>query len=56
MVAFSVSSTSNSNQQTGYITIVTQWMLQEALRYWNPITQEAYASPIQALQRLSSNS
>jgi hypothetical protein len=23
----------------------------EALRYWNPITQEAYAGPAQALQR-----
>jgi hypothetical protein len=23
----------------------------EALRYWNPITQEAYAGPTQALQR-----
>ena len=23
----------------------------EALRYWNPITQEAYAGPEQALQR-----
>ena len=23
----------------------------EALRYWNPVTQEAYASPAQALSR-----
>ncbi len=23
----------------------------EALRYWNPVTQEAYAGPTQALQR-----
>lgn len=23
----------------------------EALRYWNPVTQEAYATPVEALQR-----